>query len=68
MTTPLRSPKWRDIRARVLRRANGVCEGCGLRLPVQVHHVDYAHMGDEFLWELRAVCIECHERVHADKD
>jgi hypothetical protein len=29
-----------------------------------VHHVTYKNMGNEFLWELRAICAVCHERVH----
>lgn len=62
----LRSPEWREKRKRVLRRANGECEGCGDNYAVQVHHLTYEHVGDEFLWELRAVCPACHERVHAN--
>jgi hypothetical protein len=33
----------------------------------QVHHLTYAHVGREFLFELVALCEECHERLHADK-
>jgi 5-methylcytosine-specific restriction endonuclease McrA len=62
----IQSPKWRALRAKVFRRSNGWCEGCGDRPAVEVHHLSYAHMGDEFLWELRAVCRECHERVHQE--
>ena len=64
----LKTPKWAAIRAAVLRRAGNVCEGCAMRPAVQAHHLTYEHIGDEFLWELRAVCRECHERFHADKD
>jgi 5-methylcytosine-specific restriction endonuclease McrA len=51
----------------VLQRANGHCEGCGQRKAVQVHHLTYEHVGQEFLWELRAVCSECHDRLHPDR-
>lgn len=60
----LDSDEWRAKRALVLRRAAGLCEGCRLRPPVQVHHLTYEHVGDEFLWELVAVCLACHERAH----
>lgn len=60
----LRSEKWRLLRLRVMRRCRGMCEGCGVEKAVQVHHLSYEHMGDEFLWELAAVCLGCHERVH----
>ena len=61
----LQSPAWRDIRQLVLRRAHGRCEGCGRRPAAHVHHLSYQHVGKEFLWELVAVCQECHDRVHA---
>ena len=60
----MNSPKWREIRSRVLERAAGLCEGCRMRKPVQVHHRSYDNLGNEFLWELAAVCLECHERFH----
>jgi hypothetical protein len=55
---------WRDRRSLVLRRANGTCEGCGEARATEVHHLTYAHVGNEFLWELVAVCRDCHERFH----
>ncbi len=64
----LRSDKWRGIRTRVLKRSGGFCEGCGIHPAAHVHHLDYKHMGDEFLWELRAVCVACHGRAHPDKE
>jgi 5-methylcytosine-specific restriction endonuclease McrA len=63
----LQTPAWRALREKVMRRANGRCEGCGECKAVQVHHLTYAHVGEEFLWELRAVCTECHERLHQDR-
>jgi 5-methylcytosine-specific restriction endonuclease McrA len=60
----LRSEKWTAIRALIMKRAGGMCEGCLTRRAVQVHHLTYAHVCDEFMWELRAVCNECHERFH----
>ena len=62
----LRSKAWAGKRAKVLERAKGICEGCGERQATQVHHLTYEHVQDEFLWELVAICDECHERVHPE--
>jgi 5-methylcytosine-specific restriction endonuclease McrA len=58
------SPEWRERRRLVMLRSGGVCEGCGRKQAVHVHHLSYANLGDEFLWELRAVCEACHARIH----
>lgn len=66
--TYLSSDDWRRRRARVLLRAAGVCEGCGLGEPTQVHHLTYKHVGFEFLFELVALCGPCHDRIHEGDD
>src|SRR5215212_8618047 len=58
----LETPEWHSRREKVLERANGRCEGCGERRAAQVHHRTYEHVGDEFLFELVALCELCHER------
>ena len=58
------SPEWREKADAVLMRAGGICEGCRSRKARQVHHMTYAHLGDEFLFELVALCRPCHERWH----
>lgn len=58
------SPEWKELRQLVIARANGVCEGCGKHAATQVHHLHYRTFTREFLWDLRAVCRGCHERVH----
>ncbi len=66
----LKTPEWARKRAQVMQRANNTCEGCGTSRAHQVHHKTYEHIGEEFLWELVAVCMQCHERLHeldADK-
>jgi 5-methylcytosine-specific restriction endonuclease McrA len=60
----LRSPEWAERRVLVFHRAAGLCEGCRKAGPTQVHHLTYKNVGGEFLWELAAVCDECHEREH----
>lgn len=61
----LKSPAWKARREKVMQRANGVCEGCLVARATEVHHLTYAHAGDEFMWELRAICRGCHERLHS---
>jgi hypothetical protein len=72
----LQSPEWRAKRAKVMRRANGMCEGCGERPAVQVHHLRYPlwcmpgspeWITQEKLFHLRAICISCHTDVHPPK-
>jgi 5-methylcytosine-specific restriction endonuclease McrA len=60
----LNSPKWSDLRRLVLKRANYQCEGCGISIASEAHHETYEHLGDEFLFELRALCTACHLRLH----
>jgi hypothetical protein len=58
------SREWVAKRTKVLKRASGQCEGCGEKSAIEVHHLTYKHIGDEFLFELAAVCRPCHERLH----
>lgn len=61
----LRSSQWRELRERVLRRANHTCEGCGITEATAVHHLTYDRVGNELLFDLVAVCESCHQRAHA---
>lgn len=60
----LRTGQWRSLRDAVMARSRSLCEGCGLARATQVHHLTYEHWRQEFLWELVAVCDDCHNRVH----
>ena len=60
----LRTPQWRALRQRVIRRDGGRCQGCGEQEAVDVHHKTYAHVGAEFMFELESVCRDCHKRLH----
>ncbi len=63
----LKSPEWRAKSRQVILRAQGMCEGCRERPATQVHHLTYEHRFNEFLWELVAICENCHARVHPEK-
>jgi hypothetical protein len=64
----LETDAWQAIRAKVLRRANGVCEGCMDARPTEIHHLTYQHVGQELLFELVALCRPCHEAAHRERD
>lgn len=56
----LRSPEWAQRRQLVVLRAQGLCEGCRSARATDVHHTTYIHAGEEFLFELVALCTTCH--------
>lgn len=59
----LKSPIWRERSSAVIERAGGVCEACGKNRATQAHHKTYEHVGGEPLFELVAVCEECHRQI-----
>jgi hypothetical protein len=75
----LDSPQWRRLRQKVMKRdtsrcegcldhegpkTHPICQGCFDHEATEAHHMTYKHFGNEFLFELAAVCRECHERIH----
>ena len=60
----LASPGWAERRSLVMDRANGLCEGCRKARASEVHHLSYRNWGSEFLFELVALCGDCHDRIH----
>lgn len=62
----LRSPWWQAVRIWAIRRAKHRCQhpGCEGTFGLEVHHLSYAHLGDERSYELRVLCAACHQRAH----
>jgi hypothetical protein len=60
----MRSPDWRRRRRGALRRARFRCQSCGVRGPLEAHHLTYTHLGRELPGDLLAVCRACHARLH----
>jgi len=60
----LSSKAWKEKRQKVMKRANWICEGCGENPASEIHHISYEHVKNEFLFELVAVCSDCHDRIH----
>lgn len=59
----LQTAKWFGKRARVLERDNYVCQACLHGKATQVHHLTYAHIFNEPLFDLVSVCQVCHEAI-----
>ena len=47
------------------RTANAIASRFRCGDTIEVHHITYAHVFDEPLFDLRAVCRPCHERLTA---
>lgn len=60
----LQSDEWKEKRAKTILRAGGICEGCRCKEATVVHHLTYRDVGDEFLFQLVALCDGCHHRYH----
>jgi transcriptional regulator with XRE-family HTH domain len=70
----LESAYWLEKRRKVLERCRWVCEGCGNRRAVEVHHLRYpqwpvlpgseAWRRLEKLYDLVGLCGVCHGEVH----
>ena len=63
-TAYLESAEWAEKRRLVLRSAAGRCAGCHRVRALEVHHTTYSHIGAELLYQLIALCRECHSRTH----
>jgi len=63
----LLTPQWAKKRAAVLARDNYVCQGCRVNRATQAHHLTYKRVGREMLFDLIAVCVQCHEAIHTDE-
>ena len=69
----LKTPKWRSIAQWRREIDQGRCQMCGStgspQAPLQCHHLDYHHIGDEdqgdFVYtRLVTLCEPCHKAVH----
>lgn len=64
----LASDEWKNKKHKVLKRAKNTCEGCGDARAEVVHHLTYKNVGEEFLFELVALCHLCHNRYHENEE
>ncbi len=64
----LQTEQWRSLRAKVIDRDKGQCQGCLDRPGTHVHHMTYDRWQRELLIDLVLLCSACHERYHAKED
>jgi transcription elongation factor Elf1 len=62
------SREWAEIKKRIAWRSRGHCEACLAAPATVVHHQTYAFGRLPPAWHLRAVCDDCHERLHGRGD
>ncbi len=60
----LKSPEWQEIRIRKLKNAYYLCELCGHKGPMHVHHKTYIRRGEEWDRDLIVLCADCHAKFH----
>lgn len=70
----LQSPRWREIKQKVISARGAKCERCGLSEQIEVHHRTYTGystpgpydmgFGPEDPENFLVLCRECHEGVH----
>lgn len=59
------SAAWKCKRSWALVLAKHKCEECGSHENLQVHHLSYENLGNEYPIDLQVLCKDCHEAVHA---
>lgn len=61
----LQTPQWKNIRQKVLKRDNYLCQGCLESQATEVHHLSYDNWRNELMFELISVCYNCHHnKIH----
>ena len=62
----LRSPFWRELKAKVIRRRGNKCETCKCETcHLDLHHKHYKTFGRERQKDVKLLCRDCH--VEEDK-
>ena len=62
----LESPKWQEIRERILLRDNFECRLCGSTQHLHCHHIRGTHRFHEqdYPEDLCILCEDCHTMIH----
>jgi hypothetical protein len=61
----LETPEWLTKRLEKLEQVGYRCQRCDSSLDLQVHHLNYRHLGEEdLIRDLIVLCDGCHCRYH----
>lgn len=64
----IKSAQWQQ-RASAMKMHTGYrCENCGKSRNLTVHHLNYDHLGDERIEDLKVLCWECHREEHRGRN
>jgi len=61
------TPQWQCRRSEPILRDKFRCQRCGRERRLQIHHLSYAHLGDEYPSEIVSLCRSCHEKVREEE-
>ena len=71
----LRSARWRDMKARLLRFRGERCEGCPKvfasgagKKNLSLHHRTYDRLGHELDEDVQLLCENCHEKADRERE
>lgn len=60
----LRSRHWFNFRNKALDHYGTHCQSCGGNHRIEVHHLNYKHVGSEELSDVTVLCRTCHRTRH----
>jgi hypothetical protein len=64
----LRSRRWRNMRADMIKLRGKKCERCGnADGRICLHHKTYARLGRELIADLELLCCGCHKTADAQR-
>ncbi len=63
----IKSKKWRQLKALVLKRDNNTCQDCKVVEAKEIHHLHYKNYLNENLEDLVSLCRVCHGKRHGIK-
>lgn len=63
----LLSEHWKNLR-KEKKKQNPVCEKCGTKRKLDVHHINYKNLYDILLEDLETLCHRCHKKEHKRLD
>ena len=60
----LNTKEWFDKRNLALKFADYKCCRCSKKENLQIHHLNYNNIGNEYIGDLEVVCSSCHKKLH----